>query len=522
MSRSRLNRSYTEITTVASDLDYYCDTWKSNENATQAQRDEYGYSKIAHTQLGKDDPKSLCLLAGDGFDGETLGSVGRLATRKFFYFEDHLFPPDRDLLRFGMFFHLGFFRTLHLVIKNQWEIHLFQQKKGVDYIAAVKEHDDDELLRHLNSFKLGLNKRLDCEAIFDLFEEHGQMASVLGYDQQRFAILVEQMIKSRVLYCANNGPELQTFIINQQEELALLKETSCEQEQEFWLKKCCWMAIQNELGGKLLLREEVRLKNFNINIRWLSIFGALFQDLLERQMYVLQLERRLEIKRMDPKLTETEIDKLVDESMKKDQAELEKLKEQAMMSALLCIMGPNGSKASGDEVKEYEKEVRKILNEIWRRTHPDGMQLKKEFTERQRQRLREFFEEAMKIKHSEALLDVRSLPVLQDILEQVMAIYASAGIELEPDTIIRGTTMEEQMAWLEKEIQRREREIGDLRAEITAMAMNQDIREKQASMATEESRKETMESLEQNKKKCEERLLALEAEYCTLVEEGQS
>src|SRR3990172_5780467 len=85
------------------------------------------------------------------------------------------------------------------------------------------------------------------------------------------------------------------------------------------------------------------------------------------------------------------------------------------------------------------------------------------------------------------------------------------GVDLEPTSVIRGDTLAAQTAWLENEIQKIESQIQELMAEIQAMSLDPDIREKMASMDGED-RKATMLGLERLKKEFEEQVVVLQAE----------
>ena len=137
-------------------------------------------------------------------------------------------------------------------------------------------------------------------------------------------------------------------------------------------------------------------------------------------------------------------------------------------------------------------------------------------------RHRNALEEVVKIRKSEAQLDVRAISVLSDILTKVKELYDVMGIDLEPMSVIRGDTLAEQTAWLETEIQKIESQIQELMAEIQAMSLDPDIREKMASMAGEETRKATLLGLEQLKRAFEEENVVLQAEHQRMIDMGRA
>jgi hypothetical protein len=523
---SAMERSLKNITTLTMDLDLHCSNWGINPRVTETQHELWPGSALPHTALGTDDPHCLRLLKEDGHDGEPVGSCKKARAATFISSTEHLSPPERDLIRFGVFCHLGFFRTLHLVMKNRWEEFVLGEKgqpagSHAPYAECLTNFEEGALARLLDRFRLGLGGGAGTEQTYLLFEEHGNLASKLGFDRQRLSALVDQMILSRVHTCGAGSPELDSFEARQEREIALLREAGREAEDEFWLKKSCWLTIQCELEDKLLLREDIRLKNFNVTMEWMALFGTVYIELLEAQMLCHQLERRMAIKQAEPSLSDEEIDRRVKESIAEELASIKKVKGDALQAASLGhLHEPEGEPMSGEQLDRYHQDAKKIIREIWRLTHPDT--LDRAFTERQRERLREYLEQVVKIRKSEALLDVRAISVLSDILTKVKELYDVMGIDLEPTSVIRGDTLAAQTAWLENEIQKIESQIQELMAEIQAMSMDPDIREKLASMAGEETRKATLLGLEQLKKAFEKENVVLQAENQPMIDTGRT
>ena len=136
--------------------------------------------------------------------------------------------------------------------------------------------------------------------------------------------------------------------------------------------------------------------------------------------------------------------------------------------------------------------------------------------------LREYLEQVVKIRKSEASLDVRAISVLSEILTKVKELYDVMGVDLEPNSVIRGETLAGQTAWLENEIEKIESQMRELTAEIHAMSMDPDIREKMASMSDEETRKATLLGLQQLRTTFEDRNVRLEAEYQRMSDKGRT
>jgi len=520
-----VERSFPNITTVATDLRALCSNWGANPRVSEAQRKVWPESALPHAAWGADDPGCLRLLEEDGHDGEPVGSLGKDLAVRFFSATEHVAPPERDLVRFGVFCRLGFFRTLHLVVKNRWEDWVLREKGWTEprpppYAEALTRFEEGALARLVDGFRLGLAEAATTDAIHALLEEHGRLASGLGFDRRRLSALVDQMVLSRVHYCGAGSAELDSFEARQEHEIALLRSAAREEESEFWMKKSSWLSMQSELEDKLLLREEIRLRNFNVSMEWMSLFGPAYLALLDAQRLCHELETRIAIRSAEPSLGDEEIERRVQESLREELASFEKLKEDARRaSSLARLQGTGDEFLSGEKADRYRDEAKKLIREIWRLTHPDALDAA--FTDSQRERLRAYLEQVVQIRRSEALLDVRAISVLTDILERVRELYDVMGLDLEPKSVIRGETLADQIAWLEGQIRELEDQAREVMAEIQALSMDPDIREKRASMASEDARQSTLAGLEEIRKAAEERNLLLEAEHRRLLEGGR-
>jgi hypothetical protein len=519
-----VERSFPNTTTIATDLRALCSDWGANLRVSEAQRENWPGSALPHTALGVDDPHRLRLLAEDGLDGEPVGSLGKEVAVQFFAPSEHVPPPERDLVRFGVFCHLGLFRTLHLVVKNRWEAWVLREKGRppcrAPYEESLTRFEEGSMARLIDGFRLELSDGASTDAIYALLEEHGRLASALGFDRRRLAALVDQMVLTRVHAFGAASPELESFEARQEHEIALLRSARQEEESEFWLKKSSWLSMQSVLEDKLLLREELRLRNFNVTLEWMSLFGPAYLALLDAQELRRELETRIAIRSAEPSLEDEEIERRVQERLREELASIEKLKEDALRAASLArLQEPGGEFLSGEEADRYREEAKKLIREIWRLTHPDA--LDGAFTESQRERLRAYLEQVVQIRRSEALLDVRAISVLADILERVKELYDVMGVDLEPRSVIRGDTLADRIAWLEDQIRQIEAQVREVMAQIQAMSMDPDIREKMASMAGPEARQATLGRLEEVREAAEARVVLLEAEHQRLLEQGK-
>lgn len=519
-----MERRYKEITTLADDLDCYFQGWSVNPHVTEAQRRVWPRHKLPHMSLGTDAPDYLRLLAEDGFDGLPVSSRRRSAVRKWFYNEDHLSPPLRDLARFCIFFHIGFFGTVQLLGKKLWEDFVIEEKKksiqcGSSYSNSVTTFDDTHLTKLLFAFRHLITETSASHSIFLLLEEHGQLASRLGFDAPRLANLLDQLIYSRCLYVGTNGQELQEFVARQEQELVLLGRADQELAQQHWIMKCRWSAMQDALDELVMEREDIRLKNHGINMQWMREFGKEYIELLDARSACLEMEMRIAIRQERPAIMEEELNALVRQSMKNKRRQIEKAREDACHSAFHELFGCLGEPITMEDFQKQREQAMRVLREIFHLTHEDKLQ-SLGFTERQKKELEEYFQRVLQIRNAESGLDMRALPVLTEILGKVKRIYELMGIDIDPQGVIHGETLDEQIKWLESEIHRMERQSSDLRAQILAMGTDPDIREKKTTLASDTIREETLQSLRKRTQEFQEKLTVLSQQYQDLKGEG--
>lgn len=510
------------VTPLATDLRAHFAGWGANPRATERQRASWPGVALPHAALASDGAGCLRLLAEDGHDGAPVGSCDAGRAERFFSLTDHDFPPDRDLVRLGVFLQLGFLRTLQLAVKNRWEQFVLGGAcaEGRPYAQALAGVGEAAFARLLDGFRLEIATRGGVEAIGLLLDAHGQLAGAPGLDRARLAVVVDQMILARAHCCGSTSGEMDAFQARQEKEMALLRAAGREEEEVYWLKKSCWLTVQSELEDKLLLREEVRLRNSGVAREWMGLFGDAYVELLEAQMVCRSHERRAALLREEPSLREEELEARVRASIEEEVASLEEARREALHAASLVWLHEHEAEVMSEaQLHRYRDEAKRILREIWRLTHPDT--LNAAFTERQRQALRQCLEDAVEIRRSEAHLDVRALSVLREILDRVKELHAVMGVDLEPAALIQGDTLAQRTAWLEDQIVKLEAQIRELMAEIHAMSLDREVREKAASMADEGARQATLLGLRRLKGDLDARSAVLEAELRRVVDAGR-
>jgi hypothetical protein len=285
---------------------------------------------------------------------------------------------------------------------------------------------------------------------------------------------------------ALDSPEVEHFITRQKEEQKKLQIASAEDQEEFWIKKCSWIEAEQEIGRILLARENQRLKNFNILQKWNSQFGEVYLRLVEVECRYHSLGRQAQIKEADRSLSAEEVERFDAERRKEEEEKIKKLMQDIAAAHLLTLFGPNGTACGGEELKSYQKECKKMLLEIFKRTHADVVDIYN-FTDNQKRKLREYFDKAIQIRDEEQGLDERSVGVLQEILASVKSIWETMGIDVNAESIIQGATLKEQLDWFEAQIKKLEEAKKHIDAELYALRTDKDVQEKLATMASEET-----------------------------------
>lgn len=512
-----------KVSLLHEDIDAYLREWKNNHKASIGQKALWPQNrKITRTLLSKKAKRCLRLLEEDGHNGKAVGSMSESHVKKWFedYGDQHKIPPVEDLIRFGVFFHLGFYKTLALVMKRCRE--RFCAKKsdnllGRDLFDTLKDiKQAQELVPEFNNYLKGkfdlpyLKREFDLAGLFEIFESQGNLVSKARYDAETFKILVEHMITSEMHLFANNSLELSDFIEKEQLEKEILHAASKDESEEFWIKKCCWLELKNETGNLLLKLENQRLRNENVVQQWMAIFGQPYLALTELESKYYYLQRIIQIKDADEDITLGEAQDIEEEKRLQEEEALEKLKMEIALADITERWKNEGSTAGGEELSEYDSECKSILREIWRLTHPDGISQQR-FTENQKKKLADFFEMSIKIREEEIGLYRRPLNILLDILAGVKDIWEEMGLDINPENTIKGEILKEKIDFLEARILSLEEEVKQIRAGIYILIQDDNIKEKQSCLATEQQKTDLLKQMEDKKDYYKEQIDIMES-----------
>lgn len=496
---------------VHEDVCDYFQKWGSNEKATPAQRHNWSQDKLSIDMLGNDDTASLKLLEEDQGDGQTVGSLTTRTARLAFADSDrHIWLPDLDLIRLGVFLHLDWIQILVLVIKAQWE--RFWANSAVaggdetgSLFVLLKRASIDGA--SIEAFKPGLYGTAGCEKLHEMLGQFGLLPDLAT---GQLSELIKELILAGLHLKPNDGPEIWEFIGRQRQQAALLCETSKETAADWWIKKSIWLDLQQQIANLLFHLEERRLYSANLNWEWNRVFGKLFVGIKELEFRLQFIEDAIALKKEQPKLNLVEVEQMVGEKRREESLAMENLQKDLAFS--LNYKPLSGSNMDPEEKRKYKSKCKAILRKIWQLTHDDRI-ANKGFTEAQLDQLRSSFRKATQIKEWEIGFKYRSLVDLEEILESVEAVWQYLGVDVHYKMILKGDTLDDQMVELEKRIFQLEKEKTQIKEELFLHINSEVVREKQTSLESEKNIKKVKRDLALRKRALKEKFLAHEKVY---------
>lgn len=565
---------------LADDLTTIIANYESNPWVPEAQRQiwkaEGRKQAITHGMLGKDHPNALQLLEELGYDGQPVGSLKQRSAESFWFYNDnHVFPPEDDLIRFGLFFHLDLYRLLALVLKGKWEAFyarelcewkanvgrnlsdVFEQEEEMKDALTQFNPDTHELLSRLLSH--GNVQPGSAESpLTEAVQQSGESLETLGdqmvermresgirwlvearYGPEAFDTLVQRMLLDRIHWVATDSRELAHFSRKAVEEIVIWVTGTEEERQRYWMLNQARLQLLLDLDELYLQIERKQLENERVHYKYLNVFGE-YEIALKEAMYRhYELEQKVLLKQVDPELSSDELDEQIRAKIEEMEDQLDELKQQAAWApvidkaddeTLVYIPGIGGVPIGPEEKQEYLEKCKKLLRQIHLLVHPDRLQhdpVYAKLTPEQKDELDRIMKETSKIKARDLLRPssfiesrYRSPDELQSILDRIKTILRNAGIDTEPDLEVPGETLPERLRWLEKDIERQERYLDSAKVELQALMTSDDIRQKQAILANEAQHEEIKNELQQKTDEYNEKADELQAELDKLMEEA--
>lgn len=508
------------------DLDDSMKSYDENPEITENQRKTWfrkeGQKKtIKQPMLGKYDPDKnpnpLYLLKIDGYNDELVGSLKCRSVESYWnYNTNHVFPPLKDLIFFALFMHYSFYRIVALVLKGMWEYYYGHEKNG--WRANVGKDLIDILLGKDNFVMREANNTFnpDTKELFDMFEQHYNLASSAGYTKESFDTLVQEMIRNELHWCSNDSAELDHFSTEEVKRINYLKEGTPNQREEFWRARCEWTQILLQMDEITLSLESQRLKNAEINRKWLRIFGKNYLEMQEEIIRFHNLERRfLLLKASSRGLTRDELEKQVEEHEKKSRKKLEDDETRILIDFIDREFTENSHIISEQELVDYKNECKQILRKIYKLLYPDTIKHNDAYqnlSENQKQELESILHKALEISpeelgYPEGSLhsDIRSKEGLLNVLNKIKFIFKNAGIDVKAEMVIQGDTLKEQLHWLNREIQSLEDAIERSRTLLHGMLEDDEVKQREAMLKVPDQHSQILEDMkketEQNRQK---------------------
>ena len=529
-------------TAFVEDLKYrlkeYNDSFKSGEESRYPKRQREIWAQegrcqaITQSTFGYDHENCLRLLEECGFDGAPVASQKANTARR--WFEDsngHIFPPQKDMLRTALFFSLDFYVLLHWVLKADFEEFLVKGDErwapgtGESLLNILAGYNEDARQDYFKDALGAYHQQLKKDDLYRLFEEHWNLASAAGYSKENFSTLIDNMFMENLLRYENHSPKLINFGQYQRDLIERAQAGTDEDQDKLWRSRCIWQGALDELDGVYIDIENNRLRNAETDQAYLQKFGSLIITQTELQTEIQLKELRLSFMRIDPDITEDELDEKVHETQEKlerDMADLIVEAARAAGSVLMKAWADSGVPMEPGALEEEREQCKREIREIRKLVHPDVLMHNPEYarlTDEQKKELGEILLDALKITPSElgfppnfAYHDMRSLEGLRQVRRRVEAILKVNNIRVDLQYQIEGETIQEQIAWLEKEIVLLQNRINAAKGQLAAMISDKDIQSKRRLLNSQEKQEQFIQSMEAKIETLKEQRDALDQE----------
>jgi hypothetical protein len=365
------------------------------------------------------------------------------------------------------------------------------------------------------------------ERLFLDFKEGGLISGLLPGQKELFLEVAGIILDRGLHLLAADSDELLEFAFGREGSRSILPGESGAGLERYWTLHAAWRELEEEVATLLLRLETQTLKNEKINQRWMETFGHLYIPLLELEGIFREISGLVERVMANPELSAEDMAKLRNE-LENIHAEAgrDRKREPAKRKYEESGAGPGGIPWSEAEEDAYEEECKALLRKIWQLTHPD-MIGREGFTETQKRRLAESYQEAMAWKEKSKLdeyeigLTRRSTAALRIILDRVERIWEEIGFDGDSVARVRGKSQEERLAWLEARIALLDEEIKEIKADILAVSQDRDSREKEACMVTAERVAAVSSHMEERTRWYQDQIAIKEEELARLLAEAR-
>jgi hypothetical protein len=458
--------------------------------------------RFTQQTLGNQDKNGrppLELLPEDGLGEGHLTELGASNVTKIF--DDgtnHRFPSVRDIVRITCFFRareiggvdafVGLVRVMVLLLKAEWEEHAAREAGW-----AVHAHEIGRVLREVTAAERHpAELQLRLEEWVSVLDEHGGLVRRHGLSIVRLRQLAVQMLHMGLHHLPNDGPEARAFAQAAAQEQLCFRDGDTAQQEALVRLKHDWLDLREELGGVLFENEKLRLDREHVRCDWMEKFGALYQKVMELTWHCRLLSLELQAIEGGKDMKE-----LLREEQEKRERELDEIKQSLNLAQRRWQpLVPPGKADPALEV-EYHTRVRRALTELKLLCHVDRLQHQSGYealTEKQRAELARIYREFAPLRLEDLCQSPGTIgygtPGLDRVTQALAlakALLANAGIDVEVGAIIAGATIDEKLAWLDREVRVLGECVKDADADHAALLDDQQVNGWRGDLATPEN-----------------------------------
>ncbi len=363
----------------------------------------------------------------------------------------------------------------------------------IDYLRQIdpEKHTDHIAMSNVHPGKF----RADSEAYYNPLQNYLTYSTLgTGYEKDRFDLLIREMAAHNLFIYSIKSPEVIRFF-----------------EARFDRSKEHWLMLQDELGDRAIHLEKIRLRNANINFKWMELFGKEYIPMVEQEDRLDILTRKKALIEMYPDISSSELDdKLKEHIMEKDKR-LKAMEMEVTFASRGEIFPDECLQIGYEHAKQYLQASKKILREIVLLIHPDMLRQNPNYnmlTDDQKELLDNIWHEVMALKEDEIGYakgcqgyEFRSVVILSDKLDLARSILDNAGLDADPRHVIQGDTLYEKLGWLERSVRSLEIAINSLQAEQKVLFEDNEVREREIMIKWPESRKDELKNIYSRQKK---------------------
>lgn len=385
---------------------------------------------------------------------------------------------EPDVIRLAQSLGLDMERTLLLMLKARWEDALGNRSRddapyGIAPEALEHGFDPDPpgMLAALEAAGVEIPGATDARA--------------------RLCDMVREAMLNRMHRMALRSPECERFIARVQAEATMLDAADAGMRERLAEARGQWILDCSVHADLLLALVNQQLINARVQQRFMQVYGDLYVELEELAHRADSLRIRIRLKEANPSMTDAQLDDEMRGFEAKAEQALEDLK--ALAVGVPPIPLPGMGTLSAEQVEDYQRQVKDALRRVWRLLHPDRLTQREGYriiSPRQRERLKELWNEIMKVRPAEMAFEPAQLGYGQRSLERILQAEREArailesipGLDLDARYQVCGDTPEECIRWYEAESRILADDIARTRAHLKALIDDPDVRERKATL----------------------------------------